>query len=92
MMALLRDDSSGLPNHRHRSGHRLGTIGLHLLPARLEIVVLACDAVVVIVKVIVYQIVDVGIVSVRILIVLCPRALERRKQHPAHGSLQEYRL
>jgi hypothetical protein len=64
MMALLRDDSSGLPNHRHRSGHRLGTVGLHLLPARLEIVVLACDAVVVIVKVIVYQIVGVGIVSV----------------------------
>jgi hypothetical protein len=64
MMALLRDDSSGLPNHRHRSGHRLGIVGLHLLPARLEIVVLACDAVVVIVKVIVYQIVGVGIVSV----------------------------
>ncbi len=63
-MALLRDDSSGLPNHRHRSGHRLGTVGLHLLPARLEIVVLACDAVVVIVKVIVYQIVGVGIVFV----------------------------
>ncbi len=54
----------GLPNHRHRSRHRLGTVGLHLLRARLEIVVLACDAVVVIVKVIVYQIVGVGIVSV----------------------------